>query len=1007
MSDIQSIVYLTNTLRSFLNGQYIPNVDSSVRDSSESPEMKELLDLFESSFSRYGSGIQAIKSISDGDLSYEITPDDPILDPIKKLQSKLKHLIWQTQMIAAGDYEQTIDFIGDFSISFNQLINSLKLRQELEQKLVESQRKFQLITENTIDVIWIMDVATQNFTYISPSVYNLRGLTIEEAMKETFEQSMTPESALKANQKFELLLTKIKNNEPMPDSYDEYQQWCKNGQVIDIEVSATLIYNQNGEPKEILGVSRDITKRKKAELALKESEEKYRLISDNSNDVIWTIDIASGKITFLSPSVTNVSGFPAVEVIDKGFRLFLLPEFIEKEEQYYSLLLSKIKNGEPLPNGNGRYQLRRKDGRIVDVETYMSIIHDDEEYPKEILGITRDITDRISTEKALKESEEKYRLITENAQDVIWKIDIKTLHYNYISPSIKKLTGHCPEELLGRPLSEILVPDSYQKSMQLISERLKHPLEEGLNICERFQLYTKDGGTVDAEATISYIQDENGKAIEILGVSRDITERIAIENNLMESEAKLTRLLALQSSKNKQLINQLQYIFSNAINAIAFFSIDGETIKFSSCNKRWADGIGFDPQELEDYDIDLMTDRETSLLYRKFIQRAIEMKQPIEEFHYWHNLHLHTIIIPIVDEQTGEITSCGSLVYNISEKIEAKSKIRETEERFFSIFNNSKDAIVLLTLQLEIVDVNESFYQLHGAIDYPKQNILKSYFPVEYHKMVLGLIKNIKEGISIPTFETDVYRYNGTLVSVEISTSVITYKQTPMLLCIIRDISPRKEMERMMTKVGTQIETRERRNLAADLHDNVGPLLSSMNMYLSVLSRKDELQPYTEVMDDIRRILKDTISSVREISNNLSPQVLENFGLTAALDQFFETKKRLINIHVQNTIGNIRFSEIKETMIYNVIIEAFNNTLKHSEANLVQLTIHLENNSVHVLYSDNGIGFNLEEKTKIVNNNLGIFSIINRVKILDGNYTIETSSGNGFVLKVDFPFNNQ
>jgi PAS domain S-box-containing protein len=1007
MSDEKAIAYLAETFRSFLNGQNIPSLDPSVRNSIESSDFQKLFDLIERSFARHNHGVQAIKSISDGDLSFEIMPDDPILDPIKTLQSKLKHLIYQTQLIADGDYEQKIDFIGDFSTSFNQLIQSLRLRQELEQKLVESQLKSQLITENSIDVIWIMDIATQKFTFISPSVYKLRGLTVEEAMSETFEQSMTPESALKASQKFNLLLTKIKNNQPMPDSYDEYQQKCKNGQIIDIEVSTILIYDPNGQPKEILGVSRDITERKKAERALKESEEKYRLISENSSDVIWTIDIASGKITFLSPSVTNVSGFPAEEVIDKGFRLFLLPESIEKEEQYYSLLLSKIKDGGPLPNGNGRYQLRREDGRIVDIETYMSIIHDDEEYPKEILGITRDITDRIGTEKALKESEEKYRLITENAQDVIWKIDISTLYYNYISPSIKKLTGHCPEELLGRPLSEILLPDSYQKSIQLINERLKHSLEEGLNICERFQLYTKDGGTVDAEATISYIQDEKGKAIEIIGVSRDITERIKIENALKESEAKLTQLFNLQSSKNKQLINQLQYIYNNASNAIAFFDIEGDTIQFSSCNKNWANNIGFEPEELVGYDISQMADYETSTTYRNFILKAIKIKQPIEEYLQWHNLHLHAIVIPIQNELTGEITSCGSLVYNISEKIEADQKIRETEERFFSIFNQSKDAIILLTPDLEIIDANEAFQLLHGSKNYPRKNILDSYFPVAYHQKIIELVKLLTQGISIRTIECEMYRYDKTFVSVEISTSAIVLKNNAMFLSIIRDNSTKKEMDRMLTKVGTQIETRERRKLAADLHDNVGPLLSSMNMYLSVLSRKDELQPYTEVMDDIRRILKDTISSVREISNNLSPQVLENFGLTAALDQFFETKKRLINIHVQNTIGNIRFSEIKETMIYNVIIEAFNNTLKHSEANLVRLTISMENNSIHVLYSDNGIGFNLEEKMKIVNNNLGIFSIINRVKILDGNYTIETSPGNGFALKVNFPFNNQ
>jgi PAS domain S-box-containing protein len=895
--------------------------------------------------------------------------------------------------------------MNEFLTLFKQKVESFPLQQKLEKELIESQKRFQLINENSIDVIWLMDFVTRRFTYISPSVYNLRGLTVEEAMGETFEQSMTPESALKANQKFDFLITKIKNNQPIPGLYDEFQQWCKNGQVIDIEVSIKLIYDQFGKPQEILGVSRDITERKRAELALKESEEKYRLISENTLDVIWKIDVQKLMYNYMSPSVTRMAGFTPEEIVKVNLSQALLPAS-------YQRVIQLIEKRKELPSDQElniceRFQVYSKHGETVDIEATANFIFNDKGEIVEIVGVSRDISERIKIENALRESEEKYRLITENAKDVIWKIDIKTLTYNYVSPSLVALTGYTPKEMLGHPLSEILLPDSYQKSMRLISERLKKPLEEGLNICERFQLYTKDGGIVDAEAAISYLQDENGKAIEILGVSRDITERIKIENALKESEAKLTQLLAHQSTKNRQLISQLQYIYNNASNAIAFFDIeDDNTIKFSSCNKKWANNIGYEPEELEGFDISRMTDIETSTIYRDFILKATNINQPLEEYLFWHNKHLHVIIIPIPDERTGEITSCGSLIYNISEKTEAESKIRETEERFFSIFNQSKDAIILLTTNLEIIDANEAFLLLYGSKDYPRINIFDSYFPVEYHNKIIELAKQLTQGISIPTIECEMYRYDKALVSVEISTSYIILNNNPMFLSIIRDNSSKKEMDRILTKVGTQIETRERRKLAADLHDNVGPLLSSMNMYLSVLSRKDELQPYTEVMDDIRRILKDTISSVREISNNLSPQVLVNFGLTAALDQFFETKKRLINIQIQNTIGEIRFSEIKETMIYNVIIEAFNNSLKHSEANCVRLDISKENNLIHVLYSDNGIGFNYDEKINVTNNNLGLFSIINRVKILEGNYTIETSSGNGFLLSIVFPITN-
>jgi signal transduction histidine kinase len=143
---------------------------------------------------------------------------------------------------------------------------------------------------------------------------------------------------------------------------------------------------------------------------------------------------------------------------------------------------------------------------------------------------------------------------------------------------------------------------------------------------------------------------------------------------------------------------------------------------------------------------------------------------------------------------------------------------------------------------------------LHGSTDYYRKNLIESYFPLKYHKVIQELIETLKNETLIPSFECEVYKHDGSLIPVEISTSAITLNNQEMLLSIIRDVSAKKEMERNLTNVGTLIETRERKKLAADLHDNVGPLLSSMNMYLSVLSRKEELIPYDETLNDIRRI---------------------------------------------------------------------------------------------------------------------------------------------------------
>lgn len=608
-------------------------------------------------------------------------------------------------------------------------------------------------------------------------------------------------------------------------------------------------------------------------------------------------------------------------------------------------------------------------------------------------------------EKELSEQIRRSRLIAINSSDLIATIDIKTLKFTFISSSVLTMQGITPEEAIQGDIISFMVPESAikaQKDLELLLSEIR--IEETLpHLTGRYQFKRKDGRIYDVEINFSLISDETGQPFEILGITRDITERIGTEKALKASEKQLSVLLANQSMRNRELIRQLEYIYNNAQNAIAMFSVDNDKIRFTSCNQRWATTIGYSSQELEDFDIENLTDRETAFLYRKIIQKAILLNHPFDEYLLWKNYHLHAVVIPIANNQTGKVDSVGALVYDISEQISDKRKIQESEDRFISIFNNSKDAIALISMDLKIKEVNDEFIKLHGSADFPRENIIEAYFPPKYQQLISGFMKNLQSGISIPTFECETYNHKKECIQSEISVSIITLGQEQLLLCIIRDISIKKEMKRLLAKVGSQIENRERRKLAADLHDNVGPLLSSMNMYLSVLSRKKELQTYHEILDDIRRILKDTITSVREISNNLSPQVLYNFGLTAALDHFFDSKQKLIGITVNNTIGAMRFNELKETMIYNIIIEAFNNTLKHANASQIDLKINIEDNLLCIRYSDNGCGFIPEKQLRTTGKNLGLFSMINRAEIIEGDYSIESAPGKGFLLKMTCP----
>ncbi|NTV89535.1 MAG: PAS domain S-box protein [Clostridiales bacterium] len=144
-------------------------------------------------------------------------------------------------------------------------INDIDERKKIEDALKSSEEKYRLITENTMDVIWVLNLEQKRFTYISPSIEQLRGYTAEEAMRQAIGESMTEES-------FKLVLEQLEKNVPVfvqnPElelsTINEIQQFCKNGDIIWVEVSTRLRYNQLHEI-EVVGVSRNIEERKKIE----------------------------------------------------------------------------------------------------------------------------------------------------------------------------------------------------------------------------------------------------------------------------------------------------------------------------------------------------------------------------------------------------------------------------------------------------------------------------------------------------------------------------------------------------------------------------------------------------------------------------------------------------------------------------------------------------------------------------------------------------------------------
>ena len=266
---------------------------------------------------------------------------------------------------------------------------------------------------------------------------------------------------------------------------------------------------------------------------LKILEEKYRLSFENVKDVIYTIDTDLNLLS-ISPSVERILGYKPEDFIGRpvsDFGNILTPESFEQAVADISLILKS----ETIPATI--YRFIAKDGTIKYGEVSGSPIMRDGKIIG-MISVARDITDRKRAEEALKKSENKYRLLADNVNDVIFVLDMN-LNYTYISPSVKILRGYEPAEALKQPSFETLTPSSWDLAVRTLSEIMELEKSEHREIpisrTLQLEMRRKDGTTVWTEVKFSFIRDENQRPVGILGVTRDITERKRAEENLKET----------------------------------------------------------------------------------------------------------------------------------------------------------------------------------------------------------------------------------------------------------------------------------------------------------------------------------------------------------------------------------------------------------------------------------------------------------------------------------------
>ncbi len=236
--------------------------------------------------------------------------------------------------------------------------------------------------------------------------------------------------------------------------------------------------------------------------------------------------------------------------------------------------------------------------------------------------------------------------------------------------------------------------------------------------------------------------------------------------------------------------------------------------------------------------------------------------------------------------------------------------------------------------------------------------------------------------------------WTGVGISIILLFSLIFIKRIFNIQKRIDDL--RKENESRVLSAIIKTEESERQHFAKELHDSLGPLLSSVKLALSALAKEAGSTGNREVLDNTENLIDESISTLKEISNNLSPHILNNFGLLKAVKSFID-KLQIQDrpkIIVSSNIENKRFAKNIEVVLYRVICELITNTLKHASAGQINIDLFVEPELLTLEYYDDGIGFDLERMEE-ENRGMGYSNIISRIKSINGNFQVITEPDEG------------
>lgn len=691
-------------------------------------------------------------------------------------------------------------------------------RHKAEEKLKESEERYSLLYQNINEVIWTYDMNLK-CTFMSPSMYNFLGYTVKESMNMSIQEFITPKSfeILAKGISEELQIELLENKDLTRTRTEELEYIHKDGHIVFGELNATFIRDPNGKAVEFLGSSRDISERKKAEFMLKESEEKFRVITEQN--LMAIVIFQDGVVKFCNNALSSLIEYSQEEIQSwTENRIFQIFHPDDREMIREQALKKQSGITENIIN-NYEYRLITKSGKIKWVINYSKTIIYGGKTADFVTMI--DITGTKETEEKLRENEEKYRMVIEKASDGI--VIVQDSIIKYANPAMCKMLDCSYEECVGSNYTFTIHPDE----RDLVVERHDRRIV-GDNVPKVYEsaMIDKNGNKIDVEYSISLIPYEGG--IADLTIVRGITERKAEEKEL-KIRNKISNVF-LTSTQDEIYSEVLQIVLDAFESKFGLFGYIDEMTKDLICPSMTKDV--WDKCKMSKKTIEFP--RETwvgiwgqAMLDKKSIYSNLPFDVPKGHIQINNALDVPIIYqgelignILIGNKPTGytegDQTLLKTIVESIAPILKAKLEQEKAQKKLLyqsMLLENISEAVISTDKEMNILSWNYAAQKIFG---WKSEEVIGKKFdqivqPI-YHITSLEKINSYLTNLGFWSGEVIKHKRNGAPVQIFCSISILKDKQgNPNgYVRVNRDITEQKEAENKLKESEKNLKKAQR-----------------------------------------------------------------------------------------------------------------------------------------------------------------------------------------------------